>query len=129
MKNICFMLSVVLALLLTLSLAHGNLVDIADTSGGAAVVDSEVSEAATADTSLADDTTLTEDDSITVDIPDDDGTTSEEATNEEAVDDTDPGDIPINEPNNATPLPSTLVLLGSGLLALSGLAWRRHDKR
>ena len=147
------MFSVALALLLVPILSQATEIlidgtgDIEVISGEVVVVDDGLSEAAIADTSLADDTTLTDDDTISIDSPNDDGTTSEEATNEEdgseyldPIDDDGseeaisepggPGDIPpVEEPVNTTPLPSTLVLLGSGLLALSGLAWRRNNKR
>ncbi|MEJ2092260.1 MAG: PEP-CTERM sorting domain-containing protein [Syntrophobacterales bacterium] len=128
--------------------------DIAVTSGEVAVVAGEVSDAATADTSLADDATISEDDStIVVPVIEDPGgeeTISEPADPiviedpiEEPIEDPteepvivdpidpieEPIDNPVEEPVNTTPLPSTLVLLGSGLLALSGLGWRRHNKR
>jgi hypothetical protein len=116
--------------------------DIVVTSGEVVVVAGEVLDAATADNvSLADDATISEDASTIV-APVIEEITNEEASSEEAISDpadpiddpiivdpADPIDIPIENPVNTVPLPSTLVMLGSGLLALSGLAWRRHNKR
>lgn len=159
MKNIFLMFSVALALLLvpTLSQATEMVIDgtgdIAVISGEVVVVDDGLSEAATADiASNAADATINEGDSTIVvpgieepgiEVPGSEETDSEEASSEDSgsedasSDVGDPTDIgeevedPIgDDPIDANvPLPSTVVLLGSGLLALSGLAWRRNNKR
>jgi hypothetical protein len=40
-----------------------------------------------------------------------------------------PASPPVPPPSPAVPEPSTLLLLGSGLAGLGGLAWRRHRRR
>ena len=113
--------------------------DIVVTSGEVVIVAGEVLDAGTADkVSLADDATISEGEStIVVPVikePSSEDISTEDTSSEEAI--SDPTDVSedlnnsldSDNPGN-TPLPSTLVLLGSGILALSGLAWRRNNKR
>jgi hypothetical protein len=158
MKKIFLMFSVALALLLIPVLSQATEMgidasgDIVVNSGEIIVVDDGLADNAR----IADDATIVNDDSVIV-VPVVDSPGEEEISDEETISEpadpievieepienpiedpiivdpidpiVDPIDGPIDDPVNTTPLPSTLVMLGSGLLALSGLAWRRNNKR
>lgn len=155
MKQTLLIFSVALAIFLLPSLAQTTAFEVQTTGdhvvtpGEVSVVEATVPDATTADiASPADDAVLAEADPVTgVPVIEQPGT--EEASSEEPVI-AEPAD-PIDDPSepiivvpvdpiedpirdtpvnpNTTPLPSTLILLGSGLLGLSGLAWRGKLKR